>query len=162
MLFGTTVASVLSLKQPISKHRLRTDLGLTANQFERRYREALTADAGARGLSRILLLDDVCTEGSTLRCAQSETLSNPRKFDRLLVLVDEPYASMIYVAVHSGLRVSELIGLRWEDIHADSLTIDERYCRGDWSVTKTPDGSATIAVDPPVIERIQRLRTPRG
>jgi integrase len=83
----------------------------------------------------------------------------PEEFDRLLVLVDEPYASMIYVAVHSGLRVSELIGLRWEDIHADSLTIDERYCRGDWSVTKTPGSSATIAVDPSVIERIQRLRT---
>ena len=29
----------------------------------------------------------------------------PEEFDRLLVLVDEPYASMIYVAVHSGLRV---------------------------------------------------------
>ena len=69
MLFGTTVTSVLSLKQPISKHRLRTDLGLTAKQFERHYRGALTADPGARGLSRILLLDDVCTEGSTLRCA---------------------------------------------------------------------------------------------
>lgn len=69
MLFGTTVASVLSLNKPISKHRLRTDLGLTAKQFERQYRQALTADPGARALSRILLLDDVCTEGSTLRCA---------------------------------------------------------------------------------------------
>jgi predicted amidophosphoribosyltransferase len=68
MLFGTTVASVLSLKQPISKHRLRTDLGLSAKQFEQHYRQALTVDPGARGLSRILLLDDVCTEGSTLRC----------------------------------------------------------------------------------------------
>jgi len=60
---------VLSLNKPISKHRLRTDLGLTAKQFERQYRQALTADPGARALSRILLLDDVCTEGSTLRCA---------------------------------------------------------------------------------------------
>ena len=29
----------------------------------------MTVDAAARGLSRILLLDDVSTEGSTLRCA---------------------------------------------------------------------------------------------
>jgi len=83
----------------------------------------------------------------------------PEEFDRLLAIVDEPYASMIYVAVHSGLRVSELIGLRWEDVHSDSLTIDERYCRGDWSVTKTPGSAATIGVAPSVIERIQKLRS---
>lgn len=44
---------------------------------------------------------------------------------------------MIYVCVHSALRVSELLGRRWEDVAADSLTIDERFCRGDWSVPKT-------------------------
>jgi integrase len=83
----------------------------------------------------------------------------PEEFDRLLGLVDEPYASMIYVAVHSGLRASELIGLRWEDVRSDSLTIDERYCRGDWSVTKTRGSAATVGVDPSVISRIQRLRS---
>lgn len=83
----------------------------------------------------------------------------PEEFDRLLALVDEPYASMIYVAVHSGLRVSELSGLRWEDVRNDSLTVDERYCRGNWSVTKTRDSSATVSVHPSVIARIQRLRS---
>ena len=42
---------------------------------------------------------------------------------------------MIYVAVHSGLRVSELVGLKWEDVRdeegAEAITVDERYCRGD-------------------------------
>jgi len=83
----------------------------------------------------------------------------PEEFDRLLVIVDEPYATMIYVAVYSGLRISELIGLRWEDVHADSLTIDERYCRGDWSVTKTEGSAATIGVDSSVIRRIHQLKT---
>jgi predicted amidophosphoribosyltransferase len=69
ILLGTKVASVLSLNQPISKHRLRTGMGLSAKQFERRYREALAVDFGVRHFGRILLLDDVCTEGSTLRCA---------------------------------------------------------------------------------------------
>jgi integrase len=61
--------------------------------------------------------------------------------------------------VDNGLRVSELIGLWWEEIHSDSLTIDERYCRGDWSVTKTPGSAATIGVAPDVTERIQGLRS---
>ena len=83
---------------------------------------------------------------------------SPDEFNKLLLLVDEPYASMIYVCVHSGLRVSELIGLKWEDVGPDSLTIDERYCRGDWAVPKTEASNATIAVAPEVIQRIQRLK----
>jgi hypothetical protein len=42
------------------------------------------------------------------------------------------------VAVHSGPRVSELVGLKWEDVHdeegAEAITVDEPCCRGDWSV----------------------------
>ncbi len=83
----------------------------------------------------------------------------PEEFDNLIQCVSEPYATMIYVAVCTGLRVSELVGLKWEDVHTDSLTIDERYCRGDWSVTKTEGSAATIGVDQSVITRINRLKS---
>ena len=83
---------------------------------------------------------------------------SPEEFDNLLECIAEPYATMIYVAVYTGLRVSELVGLKWEDVHSDSLTIDERYCRGDWSVTKTEGSAATIGVDVSVIARINRLK----
>jgi integrase len=83
----------------------------------------------------------------------------PEGFHKLLLLVDEPYSTMIYTAVFSGLRVSELIGLRWEDVHTDSVTVDECYVRGNWSVTKTVGSSATIGVHASVIDRLHRLRT---
>lgn len=66
---------------------------------------------------------------------------------------------MVYVAVWTGLRVSELIGLRWEDVHTDSLTIDERYCRGEWAEPKSDASNATIGVDLHVIARLERLKT---
>src|SRR5713226_244718 len=65
---------------------------------------------------------------------------------------------MVYVAVYTGLRISELIGLRWEDVHQDSITIDERYCRGDWGAPKSDSSNATIGVDLRVIQRIHRLK----
>ena len=61
-------------------------------------------------------------------------------------LIPEPYSTMVYVAVWTGLRVSELIGLRWEDVHAESLTVDERCTRGDWSVPKSKCSNTTIGV----------------
>ena len=54
---------------------------------------------------------------------------------------------MVYVAVYTGLRVSELIGLRWRNVHEDSITIDERYCRGDWGAPKSEASNATVPVN---------------
>ena len=44
---------------------------------------------------------------------------------------------MVYVAIYTGLRVSELAALKWNDVGFDSITIDERFCRGDWSEPKS-------------------------
>ncbi len=65
---------------------------------------------------------------------------------------------MVYVAIFTGLRVSELAGLRWNDLGEDTITIDERYCRGDWGAPKSESSNATIPVNPCVIERVHRLK----
>jgi integrase len=82
----------------------------------------------------------------------------PREFGLLVESMAEPYATMVFVCVLSGLRVSELIGLKWEDVHEDALTIDERFCRGDWGCPKSDASNTTIGVDPIVIARIQQLK----
>jgi integrase len=83
----------------------------------------------------------------------------PAQFTALVDQIPEPYATAVFVAVWTGLRVSELAGLRWRSIHSESITVEQRYYRGDWSCTKTSASTATIAVDPDVIARIQRLKT---
>lgn len=65
---------------------------------------------------------------------------------------------MVYAATYSGLRISELIGLKWHDLGFDSIVVDERYCRGDWSEPKSNASNTTIGVDRSVIERIHRLK----
>ena len=65
---------------------------------------------------------------------------------------------MVFVAIYTGLRVSELAGLRWNDVHENGITIDERFCRGDWGAPKSDASNATIAVNPCVVERIHRLK----
>jgi len=82
----------------------------------------------------------------------------PRQFESLIRHIPEPYASMVYVAIYTGLRASELIGLRWRNVHQNAITIEERCCRGDWGVPKSEASAATIAVNGCVIERIHRLK----
>lgn len=83
---------------------------------------------------------------------------SPQQFALLIDTIQEPYATMVYVAIYTGLRVSELIGLRWEDIHEDSITVDERCCRGEWGAPKSESSNATIGVNQIVIDRLHRLK----
>jgi integrase len=83
---------------------------------------------------------------------------DPMKFQALLELIPEPYATMVNTAVFTGLRPSELIGLRWRNLHEDSITIDERCSRGDWGAPKSEASNATIPVNREVVSRIVRLR----
>ena len=93
------------------------------------------------------------------------------QFDQTLAGIPEPYATMVYVAVYTGLRVSELVGLRWNDVQVTeqvdgegvkhlryTILIDERFCRGDWGAPKSESSNATIGVNECVYQRIQRLK----
>ena len=82
------------------------------------------------------------------RARQPKPTITPEQFHELVELVPEPYASMLFVSVWTGLRVTELIGLKWRCIHADSITVEERFSRGDWSTPKTSASAATIGVAP--------------
>jgi len=103
-------------------------------------------------------LEGVCLPPDKKGRRRHKPLITPEQFEQLMERIPEPYATMVYVAVYTGLRISELIGLRWEDVHQDSITIDERYCRGDWGAPKSDSSNATIGVDLRVIQRIHRLK----
>ena len=77
--------------------------------------------------------------------ARKKVVITPEEFDQLVNAIPEPYSTMLYVAGWTGLRVSELLGLKWQCLQKDSITISERYCRGDWDVPKTKASAATIA-----------------
>jgi len=92
------------------------------------------------------------------RPRRSKPVLTPQQFSNLTDLIPEPYATMVFVCVLAGLRVSEGIGLRWRDVKPGAIVVSERYCRGDWSCPKTPESGSPIAVEQEVIERIEQLK----
>ena len=89
---------------------------------------------------------------------RSKPYLTPAQLKEFVARIPEPYATMVYVAIYTGLRVSELAGLRWNDLGDGTITIDERFCRGDWGSPKTESSNATIPVNRSVLERIHRLK----
>jgi integrase len=87
-------------------------------------------------------------------------------------LIPEPYATMVYVAIYSGLCASELIGLRWKNVKTEyeqnekgemiernAIVVEEKYCRGEWGPPKSAASNAAVEVPAHVIERIHRLKS---
>jgi predicted amidophosphoribosyltransferase len=67
-LLDARVGEYLSLLGPISKRRLIAS-GFRVQDFEQEYGDLLQVDPAIQRADRILLVDDVCTNGSTLRSA---------------------------------------------------------------------------------------------
>lgn len=77
-LMSVRVEQWLTLNEPISKRKLRLGKGYGASAFEAAYEGALNIDKGISRVESVLLVDDVCTEGSTLRvCAEVMRGHNP-------------------------------------------------------------------------------------
>jgi predicted amidophosphoribosyltransferase len=70
-IIGTKVAEVLQLNESISK-RVLLAAGWTPSEFERRYISALSMTGLPTGTRRVLLIDDVCTQGSTITSAATK------------------------------------------------------------------------------------------
>jgi integrase len=78
---------------------------------------------------------------------------------QLVVIIPEPYGTLVYAAFYTGLRPSELCGLRRRNLGDNWIRVEERYCRGDWGAPKSESSNATVPVNRAVIERIRRLDT---
>ena len=55
------------------------------------------------------------------------------------IMNNEPnhkYKPLLVFALYSGMRISELFGLQWNDIYDDVIHVRRQYCRGYWKNPK--------------------------
>jgi integrase len=74
----------------------------------------------------------------------------PAEFRALISELAEPYKTMVITIACLGLRVSELLGLRWGDIDFHNLTlkIQRSFVQGEIYSTKTEASESTVPLDP--------------
>ena len=124
-------------------------------------RDVLSSILGSAVRYGLLVKNPV--EGVRLPVPKSGRRTKPyitqQQFSVLVDLIAEPYATMLFTAAYTGLRPSEVIALRRRNVHEDSITIEQRFCRGDWGAPKSAASNATVPVNRAVIDRIWRLDT---
>ena len=76
------------------------------------------------------------------------------QFHLLLGELDEPFRTMVILDLATGLRCSELFGLKWCDVLSDNLTLLVRrgIVTGILSDVKTKYSNAGIPLDPALAE----------
>jgi integrase len=74
----------------------------------------------------------------------------PEQFSALLERISEPYRTMAIVAMCTGLRVSEILALRWEHINFEvgTMLIQQGVVHGRIGPVKTEASSDEIPLDP--------------
>jgi integrase len=74
----------------------------------------------------------------------------PEKFQELVAVLREPYKTMVVVAMCTGLRVSELLALRWEhiDFKTGVMSVQQGVVNGRIGRVKTEASQDEVPLDP--------------
>lgn len=74
----------------------------------------------------------------------------PPEFKLLLMELDESYKTMVVTSARLGLRVCELMGLRWGDLDFENLAvkIQRSFVEGHIYATKNEASAAELPLDP--------------
>jgi integrase len=88
---------------------------------------------------------------------------SPQQVKGLLSELDEPFRTMILLAVLSGLRRGELFALRWKyvDFADRSIIVAESIYLGRTSAPKTKASRRKVFLDGVVLDSLACLRTPQ-
>ena len=98
-------------------------------------------------------------KGSSKRQRKPQVLS-PEKFRELLGILPETYKTMAIVAMCTGLRVSEVLALRWEhiDFKAGVMFVQQGVVNGRIGKVKTEASQDEVPMDPAFAEVLLKRR----
>jgi integrase len=84
----------------------------------------------------------------------------PEEFKKLLDELKEPYRTIVLVAGCLGLRISEVLGLRWGDVDWQNLNllVQRSVVLGEVYETKTETSRKPMPIDPQVAEALLKFR----
>ncbi len=80
--------------------------------------------------------------------------------NQLLAILNEPVRTLAETAVLTGMRIGEILALRWQDVDFNlcHMRIERAYCRGVMGTPKTKSSRRTIPIPPSLCQALIQLR----
>jgi integrase len=96
--------------------------------------------------------------------AREKRLLNAEELCQILASVSEQWRFLVLILLATGLRISEALALKWNDVDFDAATlrIERRWYRGDLDQTKTANSTAVVQLGPLAVEFRHRYPGPRS
>ncbi len=100
------------------------------------------------------------TQDCRPQLAEQQKSAQLQEIQQLLGELKEPYKSMVLIAACLGLRVSEIMGLKWGDIDWQNPTIlaQRSVVHGQVGETKTEYSCRPVPLDPDLSDHLLDLR----
>jgi integrase len=85
----------------------------------------------------------------------------PEQISSLLDVLREPVRTMFLVAILTGLRIGEVLGLRWKDLdlRAFQLRVEQAFYRGQVGSPKTQGSKRCIPLPPGLVDLLVQRRS---
>ncbi|HEV2616381.1 MAG TPA: site-specific integrase [Candidatus Acidoferrales bacterium] len=98
------------------------------------------------------------------RVAESEETHavSLEELEKMLLVLPEPAKTLVLTAALSGLRKSELRGLRWSDYNGAQLSVQRSMWRSEVNETKTARSKAPVPVIKRLADALNALRERQG
>jgi integrase len=83
----------------------------------------------------------------------------PNQIPTLLATLEEPARTMVLVGVLTGLRIGEILALRWRDVdfHSGEIRVEQACYRGLIGTPKTKGSRRTLPMPEPLRNALKRL-----
>lgn len=78
----------------------------------------------------------------------------------VLAAAGKTYRPMFLLALHSGLRIGELLALTWADVSSDSVTVRRTVSGKSYAPPKTKAGRRRVPVSPEIIAALEPRSKP--
>jgi integrase len=91
---------------------------------------------------------------------KEKRILTPEQIPALLSVLREPFRTMVLLAILTGLRVGEILGLEWRDLNFKSaeLRVNHRWYRGDMDTPKTKSSRRTLPLPGVCLNAFESLR----
>jgi integrase len=94
------------------------------------------------------------------KAVREKRILTPEQIPQLLSHVEEPFRTMVLLGVLTGLRIGEILGLRWKDLDlgSEQLRVEQAVYRGFTGTPKTKGSRRILPLPEPLINALTRLQ----